>query len=143
MLHNQRGSIYRLILGCLIGVAFLFALAWPQYTKHRNVVHLKQAAQWVKALAFAEQSYYQQHGIFTPKLRELEISLDCPLSYTENGPVFDCLEYVYSVEGQTIRAAHKHLPVWLEMTLPQGDISCQYPENDWAGQDLCRRLSQI
>ncbi len=143
MLHQQQGSVYRVILGCFIGVAFIFALAWPQYSKHRNRVHLKQAVQQAKALAFAEQSYFQQHGSFTSRLQDLGIAFDCPLVHAEQGAVLDCQEYTYHLDGQIVRATHKHLPVWVEVTFPQGQATCHYAKQDWAGQDLCRRLGQI
>ena len=143
MLHNQHGSIYRVILGCFIGVAFAFALAWPQYAKDRNVHHLKQAVQLAKALAFAAQSYYQQHGAFVSEFKSLDVATDCPLSKTTQGAILDCPHYTYSLEGNLVKAAHKQLPVWLEVTLPEGAATCHYQENDWAGQDLCRRLGRI
>ncbi len=143
MLHNQQGSIYRVILGCFIGLAFIFALVWPQYAKYRNVRHLQQAVQLAKALTFAQQSYYQQHGHFSSEFKQLDVLIDCPVVQTLQGTVLDCPEYTYHLEDNLIKAVHKHLPVWLEVTLPDAKAVCRYPENDWAGQDLCRRLGRI
>ena len=143
MLHTKTGSISRIVLACFIGLAFLFALIWPQYAKHRNTVHAKNAGEFAKALAFAEETYKQQNGVYTPDFRLLDITLDCPLLQTADGPVLDCAEYVYSLQDNLIRAEHKQLHVWLHVSIPQGDLSCHYPPQDWAGIDLCRRLAGI
>ena len=144
MLHTKTGSIYRVVLACFIAVAFVFALTWPQYAKYHNTAKARQAGELAKALAFAEETYKQQSGAYTPDFRLLEMSLDCPLIQTADGPVLDCEEYIYSLQdSRFIRAAHKKLPVWLHVTMPEGTLSCHYPAEDWAGSDLCRRLERI
>ena len=144
MLHTQTGSIYRVILACLIALAFVFALLWPQADKRRNTAQARQAAQLVKALAFAQATYRQQQGDFTSDLRLLEVPLSCPLAHTANGPVLDCPEYTYSLlPGGLVRAEHKHLPVWLEAIAGQDRVSCHHAPEDWAGEDICKRLAEI
>lgn len=144
MTDFRRGSVYRVVLAIFIGLAFLFALTWPQYTKHRNVNHARQAGEVARALAFAEETYKQQYGSYTPQFQLLEITAHCPLLQTADGPVLDCTEYTYQLQAnQKIRATHKHLPVWLEVTLPGEELSCQHAPGDWAGADLCGRLNRI
>lgn len=141
MLSSKRGSIYRTILAGFIGVAFCFALAWPQYAKHRNGKRLSEAAELGRALAFAEGSYKQQYGKYTPQFQELNISLPCPMINNGQGPHLDCQDYTYQLEHEdVIRIAHKTLPVWLEVYISQGDVQCKYAQEDWAGQDLCARM---
>ena len=82
MLHSTHGSIYRTILAIFIGFAFCFALGWPQYAKQRNGKRLNQAAELGRALAFAEVSYKQQHGEYTPRFGQLNLSLPCPICET-------------------------------------------------------------
>ncbi len=141
MLHSQQGSIYRVVLAVLIGFAFCFALTWPQYTKHRNGKRLTQAAELSRALAFAEGSYKQQHGTYTPYFQRLEVALPCPMVSNGQGPHLDCRDYTFQLQNDTIiRAAHKHLPVWVEADIAQGTVTCQHPQDDWAGEDLCARM---
>ena len=112
MLHTKTGSVYRVVLGCFIGMAFVFALAWPQVSKYKNASRAKQAGKFAKQLASAEEIYKQQTGNYTPDFRLLGITLDCPTDLTADGPVLDCAEYIYSLrENSFIRAEHKHLPV--------------------------------
>lgn len=141
MLYSTRGSVYRMVLGVFIGFAFCFALAWPQYAKYRNGKRLNQAAEIGRALAFAEGSYKQAHGTYTPYFQRLDASLPCPMVSNGQGPHLDCHDYTFALENESfIRAAHKHLPVWLEVDIAQGTVACRHPENDWAGQDLCARM---
>ena len=141
MLHTKTGSIYRVILACFIGVAFVFALSWPQISKYRNTLHARRAGEFAKKLAAAEEVYKQQTGNYTPDFRLLGLDLTCPVLQTADGPVLDCAEYSYSLqEDSLIRAEHKELPFWLHITVPQGILSCHHPQGDWAGTDLCRRL---
>ena len=44
---------------------------------------------------------------------------------------------------RSVAAASAARVVGLEVTLPEGAATCHYQENDWAGQDLCRRLGRI
>lgn len=143
MLHTKTGSISRIVLACFIGVAFVFALAWPQYAKRRNAVHAHKAGEFAQTLAAAEETYKQQTGAYTPDFRKLNVPLDCPVLQTADGPVLDCEEYVYSLQDNLIRAEHKQLQMWLHVSIPQGEVSCHYPDQDWAGTDLCRRLERI
>ena len=141
MLHSPQGSIYRVILACLIVVAFCFALAWPQYAKQRNFHRLNEAAELVRALAFAEGSYQQNRGKYTPQFSELDISLSCPMISTSQGPQLDCAHYTYALQPDgTIKVANKHFSMWLTVDIAAGSVKCQYSEDDWAGQDLCEHL---
>ena len=141
MLHSKTGSIYRTILAVFIFFAFCFALSWPQYAKHRNGKHLSQAAELGRALAFAEGTYQQHHGHYTALFSQLGVSLPCPMVSNGQGPHLDCHEYIYQLqEGGLIRISHKQLPVWLEVDIAQGNVTCNHPEQDWAGQDLCARM---
>ncbi len=141
MLHSTQGSIYRTVLAIFIGLAFCFALSWPQYAKYRNGKHLNRAAELGRALAFAEGSYKQQHGQYTPLFRQLNVSLPCPTINNGQGPHLDCPDYIYQLqENEIIRVSHKQLPVWLEVNISVGNVTCHHPENDWAGQDLCARM---
>lgn len=141
MIYSTKGSIYRVILAIFIGFAFCFALSWPQYAKYRNGKRLNQAAELGRALAFAEGSYKQQHGTYTPYFQRLDVNLPCPMVTNGQGPHLDCHDYTFQLEGDSlIRAAHKHLPVWVEIYIEKGDALCKHPQNDWAGQDLCARM---
>lgn len=141
MLHSKNGSIYRTVLAIFIGFAFCFALGWPQYAKYRNGKRLNQAAELGRALAFAEGSYKQQHGTYTPYFQRLDVNLPCPMFSNGQGPHLDCHDYTFQLDNESfIRAAHKHLPVWVEIDIAQGTVACQHPENDWAGQNLCARM---
>lgn len=141
MLHSTNGSIYRVILAIFIGFAFCFALSWPQYAKYRNGKRLNQAAQLGRALAFAESSYKQQHGAYTPLFGRLNISLPCPMVNNGQGPHLDCTDYIFQLEeNNLIRVSHKQLPVWLEVYVEEGNVLCKHAQNDWAGQDLCARM---
>ena len=141
MLRSKQGSVYRVVLAILIGVAFCFALSWPQYAKYRNGKRLNQAAELGRALAFAEETYKQQHGNYTPLFRQLNVPLPCAMISNGQGPHLDCPDYMYQLqEDGIIRASHKQLPVWLEIDIQAGNITCKHPENDWAGQDLCARM---
>ena len=143
MLHSKFGSIYRVILACLIACAFVFALSWPQYTKHRNATHARQAAELARALAFAQESYRASHGAYTPDFRQLEVTLSCPMAQGKTGLVLDCHDYTYRLENGIIWVEHKTLPVWLEVDIANGAVQCKYKAEDWAGQELCGRLSAI
>ena len=141
MLHSQQGSVYRVILACFIAVAFCFALSWPQYAKHRNFKHLNQAAELGRALAFAEGSYKQTQGAYTPQFSALEVSLNCPMISTAQGPQLDCAHYTYALQpDNTIKITNKHFPVWLTVDIALGTVACQYADEDWAGQDMCKHL---
>lgn len=141
MLRSQQGSVYRVILACLIGVAFCFALSWPQYTKRRNFHRLNEAAELGRALAFAEGSYKQTEGAYTPQFSELDVSLNCPMVSTAQGPQLDCAHYTYALQPDgTIQVTNKHFPVWLVVDIADGAVKCQYADNDWVGQDLCDHL---
>ncbi|MBP5403690.1 MAG: hypothetical protein J6Y17_01200 [Elusimicrobiaceae bacterium] len=141
MLHSTQGSIYRTVLAIFIAFAFCFALSWPQYAKYRNGKHLNQAAEFGRALAFAEGTYKQQHGQYTPLFGQLDVPLPCPMVNNGQGPHLDCHDYIYQLqENGIIRVSHKQLPVWLEVNIEAGDVTCQHPQNDWAGQDLCARM---
>ena len=141
MLSSKQGSIYRVILAFIIGMAFCFALTWPQYAKHRNRKLLSEAAELGRALAFAESSYRQQHNSYTPKFQLLNITLPCPMVSNGQGPHMDCPDYTYELEeNNIIRVSHKNLPVWLEVDIQEGDVQCKYEENNWAGQDLCAHM---
>ncbi len=144
MLHSKHGSTSRLVLGGFIILAFIFALCWPQYAKHRDTRRAQQAGSFAQSLAFAEETYQQKTGSYTPDFRLLDVTLECPILQTANGPVLDCPEYTYSLQQNAfIRAEHKHLPIWLEVSVTDKKLSCQHPDNDWAGTDLCARLSRI
>ena len=142
MLRSTKGSIYRVILAVFIGFAFCFALTWPQYAKYRNGKRLNQAAQLGRALAFAEGSYKQQHGSYTPYFQRLDVSFPSCLTVNNGqGPHLDCPDYTFQLEeNNLIRISHKQLPVWLEVYIEEGNVLCRHPENDWAGQDLCARM---
>ena len=141
MFYSTKGSIYRTVLAIFIGLAFCFALIWPQYAKYRNGRYLNKAADFGRALAFAEGSYRQQHGQYTPLFSRLDISLPCPLVNNGQGPHLDCHDYIYQMQDNAIiRVSHKQLPVWLEVDIQAGNVTCHHPENDWAGQDLCARM---
>lgn len=141
MLHSKEGSIYRTILAGFIVLAFCFALAWPQYAKHRNAVELSEAADLGRSLAFAQQSYKQTHGQYTAQLGQLGLSLPCPLTAKGSATQLSCTHYTYYLaEDHIIKAEHQHLPVWLEVDIPAGTVACKYPADDWAGQDLCARM---
>ena len=141
MLHTTRGSIYRTVLAIFIGFAFCFALGLPQYAKFRNGKHLNQAAEFGRALAFAQGSYKQQHGSYTPYFQKLDISLRCPMVTSGQGPHLDCREYTYELQDDSvIRVAHKRLPVWIEVDIAQGAVACHHAQDDWAGEDLCARM---
>lgn len=140
MLYSQRGSIYRVILGCFIALAFCFALVWPQYSKHHNAKQLSKAAELGRALAFAEESYKQNTGSYTPQFGKLNLSLPCPLIAQGGQTQLSCPNYTYKLEGSVIKVEHKHLPVWLGIDIPAGTVACNYPDDDWAGQDLCARM---
>ena len=140
MLQSSRGSIYRTVLAIFIGAAFCFALSWPQYTKYRNGKHLSQAAQLGRALAFAEVSYKQQHGQYTPRFGQLNLSLPCPMVSNGQGPHLSCEQYLFQLqENGIIRISHKELPLWLEVNIDEGHVTC-HPQDDWASQDLCARM---
>ncbi len=144
MFDSNRGSVSRLVLGGLIILAFIFALIWPQYAKRRDTRRAQQAGEFARLLAFAEETYKQQNGSYTPDFRLLEVTLECPLLQTADGPVLDCPEYAYSLQQNAfIRAEHKHLSVWLEVSLAGQTLSCKHPPEDWAGTDLCNRLARI
>lgn len=141
MLSSQQGSIYRTILAIVIGVAFCFALAWPQYTKYRNGRELNHAAELGRALAFAQGSYKQKTGEYTPQFNTLNISLPCPMALDAQGPYLNCPHYTYRLQkDDQIDVHHKQLPLWLLINIAQGSVQCLYEENNWAGQDLCGRL---
>lgn len=141
MLHSTHGSIYRMVLAIFIGFAFCFALSWPQYDKYRNGKRLNQAAELGRALAFAEGSYKQQHGSYTPYFQRLDVPLPCPMVSNGQGPHLDCHDYTFELEDNAlIRVAHKHLPVWVEVEIAQGTVVCQHPADDKAGLDLCARM---
>ena len=141
MLHSQRGSIYRVILGCLIILAFCFALIWPQYSKRHNAKQLSKAAELGRALAFAEQSYKQSTGEYTSQFGRLNLSLPCPLVTQGGQTQLSCPHYTYVLEeGHIIKVENKDLPIWLEIDIPAGIVTCKYPEDDWAGRDLCSRM---
>ncbi len=141
MLHSQQGSIYRVVLACLIAVAFCFALSWPQYAKHRNFHRLNEAAERGRALAFAEGSYKQTQGTYTPQFSELDVSLNCPMMSTVQGPQLDCPHYTYALQpDDTIKITNKHFPIWLVVDVTNGSVQCKYAEDDWAGRDLCDHL---
>lgn len=141
MLHSQKGSIYRVILGCFIVLAFCFALIWPQYSKHRDAKELSKAAELGKALAFAEESYKQSKGNYTPQFGELNLSLPCPVLAHGSQIQLSCANYTYELENERIiKVEHKHLPIWVEIDIPAGTTECKYQDNDWAGQDLCARM---
>lgn len=141
MFHNQRGSIYRVILAVIIAVAFCFALLWPQYSKRHQGKRLSQMADLGRALAFAEESYKQQYGHYTPLFKQLDLPLPCPMVTNGQGPHLDCPDYTFQLlEEGVLRISHKQLPVWLEVDVPQGTVQCNYADNDWAGQDLCARM---
>ena len=141
MLSSERGSIYRAILAGFIALAFCFALLWPWYAKHRNEDELAKATALGHALAFAEESYKQNHGRYTAQFEQLDLSLPCPVTATSLGARLACAHYVYYLEGDhMIKAEHQELPIWLEIDIPAGTLTCKYAENDWAGQDLCARM---
>ena len=141
MLFTQKGSVSRVILACVIVMAFCFALAWPKYSKQRNAKQLAQAAELSKALAFAEGSYKQAHGSYTPNFEKLNLSLPCPTVTRGRNTVLECPHYTYQLQEESlITATHKTLPIWLEVDIAQGSVQCKYDEDDWAGQDLCARL---
>lgn len=141
MLDSQQGSIYRVILGFFIALAFCFALIWPQYSKRYNAEQLSKAAELGRALAFAEESYKQNTGNYTAQFGKLNLSLPCPLIAQEGQTQLSCPHYVYTLEqGHLIKAAHKQIPVWLEIDIPAGTVACKYSDDDWAGQDLCSRM---
>ena len=140
MLYSQKGSIYRVILGCFIVLAFCFALIWPQYSKRHNAKQLSKAAELGRALAFAEESYKQNTGNYTAQFGKLNLSLPCSLVAQGGQPLLSCPEYTYKLEGHIIKVEHKHLPVWLEIDIPAGTVACNYSNDDWAGQDLCARM---
>ena len=141
MLHSRQGSIYRVVLACFIGLAFCFALSWPQYSKYQNVRHLSKAEQLGRAIAFAEESYKQVHGNYTPQFGELDLSLPCPLVDRGQGTQLECPHYVYQLDNTgVLKVTHKQLPVWLDIDIAAGTVSCKHAENDWAGQDLCARM---
>ncbi len=141
MLHSRQGSIYRVVLACFIGLAFCFALSWPQYSKYQNVRHLSKAEQLGRAIAFAEESYKQVHGNYTPQFGELDLSLPCPLVDRGQGTQLECPHYVDQLDNTgVLKVTHKQLPVWLDIDIAAGTVSCKHAENDWAGQDLCARM---
>ena len=141
MLHSQQGSVSRIVLGCFIGLSFCFALAWPQYTKHRSYRHLNEAAQLGRAIAFAQGNYKQLHGSYTPDFRQLDVSLSCPIIHSESGPLMDCPDYTYQLqEGPILQVSNKSFPAWLEIDITQGAVQCRYEQEDWVGQDLCKHL---
>ncbi len=141
MLHSQKGSIYRVVLGFFIALAFCFALIWPQYSKHHNVKQLSQAAELGRALAFAEESYKQTEGQYTAQFGKLGLSLPCPLIAHDGKARLSCKDYTYQMEGDhIIQVKHKQLPLWLEIDIPAGTVDCKYTEDDWAGQDLCKHM---
>ena len=141
MLKSQQGSIYRVVLGFFIVLAFCFALAWPQYSKRRDAKQLANAADLGRALAFAEQSYKQAKGQYTDQLSKLDLSLPCPVIVQDEQILLSCKEYTYQlVDNSYIKAAHKHLPVWLEVDLTSGTTVCKHEKDDWAGQDLCAHM---
>ena len=130
MLRSQQGSVYRVVLGCFIILAFCFALIWPQYSKRHDTKQLLQAAELGRKLAFAEETYKQTAGQYTPQFGRLNLSLPCPL-----------LAYTFTFENEHfIHAKHKQLPVWLEIDIPAGTVACNYEPEDWAGQNLCAHM---
>ncbi len=141
MLHSRQGSIYRVILACFIALAFCFALSWPQYSKHKHARHLLEAEQLGRAIAFAEESYKQVHGNYTPQFGKLDLSLSCPLVDRGQGTQLECAHYVYQLDNAgVLKVTHKQLPVWLDIDIAAGTVSCKYADNDWAGRDLCARM---
>lgn len=142
MLHSEHGSIYRTILACFIVLAFCFALTWPQYAKYRDGKQLIKAVELGRALAFAEESYKQAQGTYTPQFDKLGLSLPCPLvTQVAKEIQLNCPHYTYQLKGDSlIKVLHKSLPVWVDIDIPAGTVLCQYTENDWAGKDLCARL---
>ncbi len=75
MLRSQQGSVYRVVLGCFIILAFCFALIWPQYSKRHDTKQLLQAAELGRKLAFAEETYKQTAGQYTPQFGRLKTSI--------------------------------------------------------------------
>lgn len=141
MLRSKKGSIYRVVLGCFIILAFCFALIWPQYSKRHNAKELSKAADLGRALAFAEESYKQNTGSYTAQFEKLNLSLTCPMVAQGSQMKLVCSNYTYRLEGdRTIKVEHKHLPLWLEVDIATGNTECKYQDNDWAGQDLCARM---
>lgn len=141
MLHAQRGSIYRVVLGFFIILAFCFALIWPQYTKKHNANELTRAAEMGRMLAQAEEKYKQNHGDYTAQFTQLDITLPCPEVMRGGKPLLECSHYTYELENSSIiKVVHKQLPVWLEVEILTGTATCKYDLKDWAGQDLCARM---
>ncbi len=142
MLRSQQGSVYRVVLGCFIILAFCFALIWPQYSKRHDVKELLQAAELGRKLAFAQKTYKQTSGQYTPQLGRLNLSLPCPLLAQDGQTTrLSCKEYTYTLENEHfIYAKHKHLPVWLEIDIPAETVACNYEQEDWAGQNLCAHM---
>ena len=93
MLFAQKGSVSRAILAGVIAVAFCFALSWPKYSKQRNAKQLAQAAELSKELAFAEGSYKQTYGSYTPNFEKLNLSLPCPTVTHGRNTVLECPHY--------------------------------------------------
>jgi hypothetical protein len=141
MIYSQKGSVSRIVLGCFIVLAFCFALTWPKYSKQRNIKQLSQAAQWAKALAFAQESYKQAHGTYATQFNDLDLAIPCPQVVQEGKVVLECPHFTYRMEESAIiKANHKSLPVGLHVDIAQGTVACEYPQGDWAGKDLCSHL---
>ena len=141
MLRSQQGSVYRVVLGCFIILAFCFALIWPQYSKRHDTKQLLQAAELGRKLAFAEETYKQTAGQYTPQFGKLNLSLPCPLLAQDGQTKLACKAYTFTFENEHfIHAKHKQLPVWLEIDISAGTVACNYEAEDWAGQNLCAHM---
>lgn len=141
MLFGQRGSIHTIVLVLVVIVGFGIALGWPQYKKHQMIGIAQQALDLGKALAFAEATYKNQYGAYTPDFAKLDLNLPCPVQRADGKIEMVCSHYVYRLEeNHVLRVQHKGLPKWFDLNIAEGSVDCSHEDSSVAGSHICSRV---
>lgn len=138
---NKDGIVHKLMLGIFLVVGFGVAFMWPQWQKKTDIRYAQQAAQTAKALAAAEQTYFEQNGFYTADFTQLDVELPCPVSVKEGQTVLHCPHYDFTLEeADVLRVSNTKYPKWFTVALQSGEITCNHGDGSLAGAAICSKM---
>ncbi len=138
---NQKGMVHGIVFVLVIIVGFGFALGWPQYAKHKEISHAKEALAMAQKLAQAQKDYAPQHeGQYASSWTDFGLPLTCPEVTKEGVNVLECEYYSFYTQDGQVYARHNNIAKWLTVDIATGKADCSHETESVAGAKICEKL---
>ena len=138
---NRQGMAHGIVFVLIIIVGFGFALGWPQYAKHKEITHAKEALEMACRLAQAQKDYAAEHdGRYAQSWTDFGLPLTCQQVTKEGVNTLECAYYDFYLQDGLIYARHNNIAKWLTVDVASGKADCSHETRSVAGAKICEKL---